>query len=365
MADRIRIDGLTQRQFNLRQLHDKENVEPTIAIDAVKDEPKRFEEAAEIKSPPQAPLFDTMNNVSLSTVAASEGSPTESRTSSKSDWISPDKSNEAEMKTPPRDNKSPREGVTSEAEAYDASFEVASEAEQPSPELMITGSRLKTLALEDEDFDFKTAIPPLDLSVISDPELQINASGKDWIKIQHGGQEKLIMLPAAGGSLELGTFEIAETLAATFDITDDVEIVGLTSAVVLSEDESNKFKHHGEAVIPLSFVASGQLKAIIEAGNDTIPAFSLVTKKLCHFEHQGGHGLDKFGLDGELDVESLGMTSASDVSFGEEREYTDAFIDLMENSDEFTAVEKNILLKLGIDEAMSGNVLFRAAFRLA
>jgi hypothetical protein len=37
----------------------------------------------------------------------------------------------------------------------------------------------------------------------------------------------------------------------------------------------------------------------------------------------------------------------------------------MENSDAFNSVEKNVLLRLGIDEAMSGNILYRAAFRVA
>lgn len=314
---------------------------------AAKEEPKRFDVANMVKSPPQdlqAPLFNT-NEVSISTV---DGSPT----SSKSDvWVSPNKSGEADGfenettqsdHTTPRDNKSPRS---------DAGFNSA--------ELMITGSRLETLALDDEDATFeKAVIPPLDLSVISDPELQINASGKDWIKISHGGMEKMIMLPAAaGGHLEMGTFEIAETLAATFDITDDFEIVGLTAVAILSEDETMKFKHHGEVVIPLSFVASGQLKAIIEAGNDMIPSFELVTKKLCHFNTYDANG---HGLEAEFDT-----VSSDEMSFGEEREYTDAFIDLMENSDEFTAVEKNVLLRFGIDEARRGNALFRAAFRVA
>lgn len=287
-----------------------------------------------MKSPPQAPLFETMNNVSLSTVAASEGSPTESRTSSKSEWDP--KSKEAEMITPPRNNKSPREEA-SPGEAYDTSFEVASESEQSSPELVIMGRRLKTLSDEDS-FDLKAAVPPLDLSVISDPELQINASSKDWIRIQHDGHEKLMMLPASGGTFELGTFEIADTLAAAFDISDDVDIVGLKFVAALSEDgEGNKFRHHGEAMLPLSFVVSGQLKSVIESVNDTVPAFSLVTKRLCHFKNEFRHGLEKFGFHGELDAESHGSESGFS---GEEREYTDAFVDLMETSDEFSAVEK-------------------------
>jgi hypothetical protein len=117
-----------------------------------------------------------------------------------------------------------------------------------------------------------------------------------------------------------------------------------------------KFKHHGDVVFPLSFVASGQLKDIVRAGSETIPAFSLVTKRLCHFDNE--HGLKaEFGLDD--------LSSNGELSFGEEREYTDAFIDLMQNSSAFSAVEKNVLLKFGINEANSGNILFRAAFRLS
>ncbi|KAL7503444.1 hypothetical protein ACHAXN_001242, partial [Cyclotella atomus] len=321
---------------------DKENLDPNSNA-AAKEEPKSFN--AEMKSPPQAPL-DTndvnFNNVSLSTVG--ETSPTDSGTS----FV-----NETALSTPPRDNKSPREDLEN---AYDTRFDAVSEASgNSSPDLMIKGSRLILKA--DDSFDFKAGIPPLDLSVISDTEmLQINASGKDWIKIKHGGSEKMIMLPASNCSLDLATFEIAETLAATFDITDDVEIVGLTSAAVLSEDESMQFKHHGDVVIPLSFVTSGQLKDIVKAGSETIPAFSLVTKKLCHFDNE--HGLEaKFGLDD--------LSSSGELSFGEEREYTDAFIDLMQNSNVFSAIEKNVLLKFGINEVNSGNILFRAAFRLS
>lgn len=298
-----------------------------------------------MKSPPQAPLETNdvnFNNVSLSTVGGT--SPTDSGTSF---------ADETTLSTPPRDNKSPREILE---DALGTKFDAASETSgNSSPDLMIKGSRL--ILKDDDSFDFKADVPRLDLSVISDTDmLQIDASGKDWIKIQHGGSEKMIMLPTSNGSLDLATFEVAETLAAAFDIKDDVEIVGLTSAAVLSEDESMKFKHHGDVVFPLSFVASGQLKDIVRAGSETIPAFSLVTKRLCHFDNE--HGLKaEFGLDD--------LSSNGELSFGEEREYTDAFIDLMQNSNAFSAVEKNVLLKFGINEANSGNILFRAAFRLS
>lgn len=44
--------------------------------------------------------------------------------------------------------------------------------------------------------------------------------------------------------------------------------------------------------------------------------------------------------------------------------YTDAFIELMNSSEEFNAIEKNALLRFGVENADS-NVLFRAAFRVA
>lgn len=313
-----------------------------------------------VKSPPQDktdPAFNA-NDVTLSTVMSSnsnESSPTDSRNSSKYDPV--ENETASSDRTTPRDN-------TSQAESKGSPFETESVVEpydelsraSVSPNFRVIGQRLNTTS----SFELETAsAPDLNLSsVIVDSELQINASGKDWIKISHSGKEKLMLLPSANRYVELGTFEIAETLAATFDIPDDVEIVGLASMAVLSEDDSSKFKHHGELVIPLSFLASGQLKELIKDGNDTFPNFRLVTKKLCHFNSDG------HGLENEFDVTSYN-DAVSIGEFGEEQEYTDAFIDLMENSDEFSSVEKNVLLKFGVDEAERGNILFRAAFRLA
>jgi hypothetical protein len=188
-------------------------------------------------------------------------------------------------------------------------------------------------------------------SHLTDAELQIDASCNDWIKVIHNGRSKVTTL-SASTSLNLGTFEVAETLAATFDISDDVEIVGLTAVATLTEEEA-QFKHHGEIVVPLSFVASGQLKQIIASGTEAIPAFNLVIKKFGSFD----------GLCEGIEADFSDGSAATGL--GEETEYTDAFIDLMENSDAFNSVEKNVLLRLGIDEAMSGNILYRAAFRVA
>lgn len=45
--------------------------------------------------------------------------------------------------------------------------------------------------------------------------------------------------------------------------------------------------------------------------------------------------------------------------------YTDAFVELMEKSDQFDPLEKNALLRFGVDNADQGNVLYRAAYRVA
>ena len=344
-----------------------------------KDESELFQTMA--KSPHQD-LDQTAPTIEISMSTVSGGSPMDNHNSSKSDvWVSPNKSGEADANdsfenlttlsehTVHRDNKSPSEkdnDVMSPFEyssvkdtACDASF-ADDRSAKASSDLMVVGGRIETLALDDNDttFDLKDAVPPLDLSVISDPELQINASCKDWIKIHHDGKEKIFMLPAQwlNKSFELGIFEITETLAASFNITDDVDIVALTTAAILSEDQ--KLKYHGEVVIPLSLLASGKLKAIMEAGNDSVPTFGLVTKKLCHLESR------RKGTDGVF-VNDFDDTAMGRISFGEEEEFTDAFIDLMKNSDTFTEVEKNALLKFGIDESLRGNILYRAAFRLA
>ena len=326
-----------------------------------KDEPKRF---PDVKSP-QDPIFIS-NNVSLSTVDSQESSP---QFSARSDgWTSPNKSGVTEGgdfetgttlsdRTPPRDNKSPREDNSSlrdETEAFETFVGTNDDASEASLDLKITGKRVETFPFGDEDGVYDvSAVSRLDFSVMSDPELHIDSSGKNWIKIVHGGTEKMIMVPPASDAhLELGMFEMAETLAATFGIADNFEIIGLTTTAVLSEDEASKFKHHGEVLIPLSCLASGQLKEMVKS-DEMIPTFRLVTKKLCHFDSK------------EHDIENqFDALSTDDLSYGEEREYTAAFVDLMENSDAFTHVEKNALLRFGIDE-IGCNVLFRSAFRVA
>lgn len=328
--------------------------------DALEDdkEKKEFEVFAvdeKMKSPPQdqTPVFNT-NEVSMST--SSCGSPTDSRFSKSRDWLSSNKSSEMvneafdsgsimSERTATQDKTSPSDKIESN-DPSDLEFSSASEKgnnydviAQRSLSLPIMGNRLKTLVFDDE-------------SNFSDLELQIDACRKDWIRIVHDNEEKMIAL-STRGSLDMGTFEIAETLAATFNLSDEVEIVGLTAGAILTENYDRKLKRHCDIVIPLSFLVSGQLKQIVEASTDTIPAFHLVTKMLGSF---AGH---KGALATECDV-----TSDEEVSCGEERVCSDAFIDVMENSYTFTPLEKEALLRFGIGEKR-GNILFRAAFRVA
>eukprot|EP00804_Cyclotella_cryptica_P011421 CCRYP_016373-RD/>CCRYP_016373-RD protein AED:0.41 eAED:0.41 QI:0/0.5/0/1/1/1/3/0/754 len=325
---------------------------------------KEFEAFAvdgKLKSPPQdqIPAFNT-NEVSMSTTCS--GSPTDSRSSKSRDWVSPNKSSETENeafesgstlsdRTATRDNKSPSDKIESQDLLdleYSSDLEDANDAKC---DLSVIGNGLNTLVF-DQEFKPKAVVPPLGLSHVCEPELQINASGKDWIKVVHDSKEKMIALPARG-SLDMGTFEIAETLSAAFNVSDDVEIVGLTAGVIFTEDDDKKLKHHCDIVIPLSFLTSGQLKQIVEA-SESIPAFRLVTKTFGPFT----------GQQRRLETEFDG-TSYEEDSYGEERVFSDAFVDVMENSDVFTPLEKNVLLRFGIGEVKRGNILYRAAFRVA
>lgn len=154
-------------------------------------------------------------------------------------------------------------------------------------------------------------------------------------------------------------FELSETLIASLGITD--EIVGLKSTgTVLTEDGFSMFKGHGDVVIPFSALSSGRLQKVLQ-DFDCCPTFELVTANVDDF-------IEKYNAivtDGS--VSSAGTPQEDDsvaVDVRESMLYTDAFVELMNNSTEFDSIEKNSLLRFGVDNADS-NVLFRAAFRVA
>ena len=163
--------------------------------------------------------------------------------------------------------------------------------------------------------------------------------------------------------MKVTDFELSETLAASLGITE--EIVGLKSTgTLLTEGGSSVFKEHGDIVLPFSVVSSGRLQEAILT-MDCIPTFELVTSNLESF-------LDKYipgnSLKDIADASVFSDTSQEDESsmldVRESMIYTDAFIKLMNNSKEFDTIEKNALLRFGVENAEC-NVLFRAAFRVA
>ena len=150
------------------------------------------------------------------------------------------------------------------------------------------------------------------------------------------------------------TLELAETLAETLGVRD--EIVGLKTTARLLDDETVAFKFHGECVVPLSVLASGQLARMIK-DTDIVPSFSLVTSKIESF-------IDDDYLLPSTKSEEEDIND--DVSTRREGIlHTESFINLMETSNEFTPFEKNTLLRFGIDKAEQSNILFRASFRIA
>ncbi len=157
-------------------------------------------------------------------------------------------------------------------------------------------------------------------------------------------------------------FELSETLIASLGITE--EIVGLKSTGTLfSENGFSMFKEHGDIIIPFSAVSSGHLQQAIKK-MDNVPSFELITANFdfcLEKNNQGKAWKDTADASVSSDETSQGGESSANR---ESLLYTDAFIELMNNSKEFNAMEKNALLRFGVDNADS-NVLFRAAFRVA
>jgi hypothetical protein len=150
------------------------------------------------------------------------------------------------------------------------------------------------------------------------------------------------------------TLELAETLAETLGVRD--EIVGLKTTARLLDDETTAFMFHGECVVPLSVLASGQLASMIK-DTDIVPSFSLVTSKIESFINDDYLVPSIKSEEEETDDE--GSTRREGIL------HTESFIHLMETSDEFNPFEKNTLLRFGIDKVEQSNILFRASFRVA
>lgn len=183
------------------------------------------------------------------------------------------------------------------------------------------------------------------------------APHKDFVKIAHGGKEIMLVLPSESCELD-STLELSEILAESLNITDD--IVGLKTTALILDDES--FKHHGDMVIPFSSLVSGQLSTILRRdgnGIGGIPSFDLVISSLdpC-IESNRVKG--SAGLEEECWSKDSSIVSTKDGVL-----YTEAFVKLMENSNEFNPFEKNSLLRFGIDKSEQASILYGAAFRVA
>ncbi|EED95156.1 predicted protein [Thalassiosira pseudonana CCMP1335] len=300
-----------------------------------------------------------------------EGSPASCFAANAHPWVSPNKSDEiasSKDSTPttndentkkasksPVDTLSTKASSDSENEYSDEEFD----SPNKSPSMRVIGNRIES-AIKN------TGIPPLDLSTcLMESDLIIDASGKDWIKVVHGDKEIMMVLPASGSTNLASSFEVQDTLTGAFNINDNVEIVGLSTSALL---QNNDDKTHGEIVFPFFAVVSGQLKDIIRNA-EGIPSFGLVTKTMesmmfgTHQDHElatFANAATDFKYDD--DDEESSMNSMKEGFL-----YTDAFIELMESSDEFNAFEKNALIRFGLDSIESGspNLLIRAAFRTA
>lgn len=158
------------------------------------------------------------------------------------------------------------------------------------------------------------------------------------------------------------TLEFSETLSTSLGITD--EIVGLKTTALVTDDNDTSFKHHGDIVIPFSALASGQLSEMIKSskGVEGIPSFNLVTSNLDSYLKS--YQVATVQSSDEVSYSSESSTSTA-MTAAESSLYTEAFVKLMEQSDEFDPFEKNVLLRFGLDMAEQGNLLFCAAFRVA
>ncbi|KAK1734694.1 hypothetical protein QTG54_014567 [Skeletonema marinoi] len=243
-------------------------------------------------------------------------------------WVSPNKSDEV-----------PSSKESSPDVSNETSLPSSKESSPESFHLNITA--ISNANKENPD------VPPLGLADVSSTAmtdaLVFDASNKDWIKIVHGGKEVMVMLHNV-------------TLIASLGITK--EIVGLKSTGTLfTEDGSSMFKEHGDIIIPFSRYHPATM--------DSVPSFELVTADLDSFLEENNQGKLSWKDTADASVFS-DETSQGNESSGlhESMLYTDAFIELMNSPKEFNAMEKNALLRFGVDNADS-NVLFRAAFRVA
>jgi len=281
-------------------------------------------------------------------------------------WVSPNKSDEvpSSKESSPDDHreqtalreKEKSKGSTSSINVdldaeYEADFEPIALEAKPELDLSIVGDSLE--------------IQNSEVLSVADNEAVLSGSSKDFVKIIHGNKEVMLVLPSEV-SCELGsTLEISEILAESLGIRD--EIIGLkTSAMAIDNDEVST--HHGDVVIPFSSLASGQLRRLIKnaEGMERIPSFNLVTSSFDAY-------LEDYHVASanvKSEESSFQGEESRSVSVREGALYTEAFLEMMENSKdpfagEFDPFEKNSLLRFGIDNAEQGNVLFRAAYRIA
>jgi hypothetical protein len=93
-------------------------------------------------------------------------------------------------------------------------------------------------------------------------------------------------------------------------------------------------------------------------GLEGIPSFTLVTTNFRSF-------LENYRGVASIYSEEVPSQGEDDSCVQETALYTEAFVELMEKSDQFDPLEKNALLRFGVNNADQGNVLYRAAYRVA
>ena len=168
-------------------------------------------------------------------------------------------------------------------------------------------------------------------------------------------------------SCELGSvIELSETLAECLNVSSNEDIVGLKTTALVLDESSPLCKDHGDVVIPFSALASGQLKRMLANadGMEGMPSFNLVTSKFDSYDLETHPFAAPIESEEEEPYKVVG-DDASDASVQESDLVTESFVEMMESSDEFNSFEKNCLLRFGIEQADQGNLLFKAAFRVA
>lgn len=145
-------------------------------------------------------------------------------------------------------------------------------------------------------------------------------------------------------------------LSASLGLTD--KIVGLKTSALAFDDQSSVFKYHGECIVPFSLLVSGEVATMIDNALEGIPSFSLVTSNCDSHLSEYYPGVQSIQSDEEKSFDE----ESSNYSLHEGATHSRAFLQLMEESDEFDRFEKNVLLKFGIDSAQDGNILYRASF---